>query len=190
MTMFLLAFRTNMVGLWYEGQKSGQSQRVDYAGETSRTNTLPSQVGAVQRESCPELPRKTPSQIHGGITGNLSVLSLYCFQPAGVASNPLRICHTCQRVKLARTFAPRTIFVARWCALARWESLTLDWTTLHVRHVIRHLFTDGHHVVQPSQENNDESRIEVAPAFAAEVLNHAVDCPGVFVRPRGQEGVE
>src|SRR3954452_9068293 len=28
----------------YEGQKSGQSQRVDYAGETSRTNTLPSQV--------------------------------------------------------------------------------------------------------------------------------------------------
>src|SRR3954451_20045411 len=32
-------------GNWkYEGQKSGQSQRVDYAGETSRTNTLPSQV--------------------------------------------------------------------------------------------------------------------------------------------------
>src|SRR3954463_1328799 len=30
--------------LGYEGQKSGQSQRVDYAGETSRTNTLPSQV--------------------------------------------------------------------------------------------------------------------------------------------------
>src|SRR3954452_8505780 len=64
--------------------------------------------GTVQRESCPELRRKTPNQIHGGITGNLSVLSLYCFQPAGVASNPLRICHTCQRVKLARTFAPRT----------------------------------------------------------------------------------
>src|SRR3954471_15518158 len=63
---------------------------------------------AVQRESCPELPRKTPSQIHGGITGNLSVLSLYCFQPAGVASNPLRIFHICQCVKLARTFAPRT----------------------------------------------------------------------------------
>src|SRR3954452_16775381 len=64
--------------------------------------------GTVQRESCPERPRKTTSQIHGGITGNLSVLSLYCFRPAGVASNPLRICHTCQRVKLARTFAPRT----------------------------------------------------------------------------------
>src|SRR3954471_17009937 len=30
--------------IMYEGQKSGQSQRVDYAGETSRTNTLPSQV--------------------------------------------------------------------------------------------------------------------------------------------------
>src|SRR3954471_11007929 len=28
----------------YEGQKSGQSQRVDYAGEIGRTNTLPSQV--------------------------------------------------------------------------------------------------------------------------------------------------
>jgi hypothetical protein len=28
----------------YEGQKSGQSQRVDYSGGIGRTNTLPSQV--------------------------------------------------------------------------------------------------------------------------------------------------